>query len=65
MNRYRNPSQRSRSTFWIILAVIIVVGGIAFFASDVGRTIALVCCGIVILLIVVGVISEGGMRRPR
>lgn len=65
MNRYRNLSQRSRSLFWVILAVMIVVGLIAFFTSEIGRTVTLVCCGGVILLVVIGVISEGGMRRPR
>lgn len=65
MNRYRNLSRSSRNLFWVILAVMIVAGLIAFFASETGRTIALVCCGGVILLVVVGAISEGGMRRPR
>lgn len=51
--------------FWIVLAVMIVAGLIAFFTSETGRTIALVCCGGLILLIVIGVVSEGGMRRPR
>ena len=65
MNRYRSLSRNSRTVFWIVLAVMIVAGLIAFFASETGRTIALVCCGLVVVLIVVGVISEGGMRRPR
>ncbi|MCC6802402.1 MAG: hypothetical protein IT319_05935 [Anaerolineae bacterium] len=65
MNRYRNLSQRSRSLFWVILVVMIVVGLVAFFTSEIGRTVTLVCCGGLILLVVIGVISEGGMRRPR
>ena len=51
--------------FWIILAVMIIGGLIAFFTSEAGRTVALVCCGGLILLVVVGLVSESGMRRPR
>lgn len=65
MNRYRNLSSRSRSIFWVVLAAMIVVGLIAFFTSETGRNVALLCCGAVILLIVAGLVSEGGMRRPR
>ena len=45
MNRYRNLSSSSRTIFWIILAVMVVVGLIAFFTSETGRNVALVCCG--------------------
>ena len=65
MNRYRNLSSSSRTIFWIILAVMIVIGLIAFFTSETGRNVALVCCGGVILLLVVGVLSERGMQHPR
>jgi cell division protein FtsW (lipid II flippase) len=65
MNQYRSLSQSTRRIFWVILAVMIVVGVIAFFTSELGRTVTLVCCGAVILLIVVGVLSERGMQRPR
>jgi hypothetical protein len=65
MNRYRSLSQSSRNIFWVILAVMVVVGVIAFFTSELGRTVTLVCCGALILLIVVGVLSERGMQRPR
>ena len=51
--------------FWGILAVMIVIGVIAFFTSQIGRTVALVCCGGLILVVVVALISESGMRRPR
>ena len=64
MNRYRNLSSSSRTIFWIILAVMVVVGLIAFFTSETGRNVALVCCGGVALLIVVGILSERGMQRP-
>ncbi len=65
MNRYRNLSQQSRMIFWVILAVMIVVGLIAFFTSETGRNVALVCCGGVILLLAVGLISERSMKRPQ
>jgi di/tricarboxylate transporter len=65
MNRYHSLSQSSRSIFWVILAVMVVVGVVAFFTSELGRTVTLVCCGAAILLIVVGVLSERGMQRPR
>lgn len=65
MNRYRNLSSHSRSVFWVVLALMIILGLIAFFTSEVGRTVALVCCGGVLLLIVIGVVSEGGMKRPQ
>ena len=65
MNRYRNLPQSSRMIFWIVLAVMIVVGLIAFFTSEMGRNVALVCCGGVLLLLVIGVVSERGMSRPR
>lgn len=65
MNRYRNLSQGSRTIFWIVLAVMVVVGVIAFFTSETGRTVALVCCGGLVLLVVVGLVSERGMRRPQ
>ena len=64
MNRYRSLSQRTRRIFWGILAVMIVVGVVAFFTSELGRTVALVCCGAIVLLLVVGVLSERGMQRP-
>ncbi len=65
MNRYRNLSGSSRMIFWIILAIMVVVGLIAFFTSETGRNVALVCCGAVGLLIVVVIVSERGMQRPR
>jgi 4-hydroxybenzoate polyprenyltransferase len=65
MNQYRQFSRRSRTVFWIILAAMILIGLVAFFTSEIGRTVALVCCGGIVLLIVVGALSERGMSRPR
>ena len=65
MNRYRSFSRNTRIIFWIILAVMVVVGLIAFFTSETGRNVALVCCGGVLLIVVVGLLSERGMQHPR
>jgi len=65
MNRYRSFSRNTRIIFWIILAVMVIVGLIAFFTSETGRNVALVCCGGVLLIGVVGLLSERGMQRPR
>lgn len=63
MNRYRNLPTNSRRVFWIVLAVMIVIGLYGFFTSSLGRTISLVCCGGVILIVIVGLLSERGMSR--
>lgn len=65
VDRYKGFSRSSKSLFWVILAAMILVGLVAFFTSDVGRTLALVCCGGLIVLVIVGVASERGMNRPR
>ena len=65
MNRYRNLPTRSRRIFWVVLAVMIVVGLYGFFTSALGRIVSLVCCGGLILLVIVGLLSERGMERPR
>lgn len=62
-SRYRNLSSSSKRIFWVVIAVMLVVGLIAFFTSDTGRNIALLCCGGIMLLVAVGIISESGMRR--
>lgn len=62
-NRYRNLSASSKRIFWVILAVMVVIGLIAFFTSETGRNAALLCCGGVVVLVVVGILSESGMRR--
>lgn len=62
-NRYRNLSGSSKRIFWLILTIMLVVGLVAFFTSETGRNVALLCCGGLVLLVVVGIISENGMRR--
>ncbi len=63
IRQYRNLSGTSRRVFWIILAAMIVIGLIAFFTSETGRNVALLCCGGIVVLVVVGILSENGMRR--
>lgn len=64
-NRYNNLSRSARTIFWVVLAAMIVLGLFAFFTSEIGRTVTLLCCGGLILLVVIGVLSEGGMRSAR
>jgi hypothetical protein len=62
-DRYRNLSGTSRGIFWVILVAMVVVGLVAFFTSETGRNAALLCCGGIVVLVVVGLLSERGMRR--
>jgi hypothetical protein len=61
----RRISLTSRTIFFIILGLLILAGGYAFLSSRIGQTALLVCCGGAVLLVVVGILSENGMRRPR
>lgn len=65
MENYRNLSRNSRRVFWVVLALIVLVGLYAFFTSRIGQYIVIACCGGLILLAVIGLLSERGMRRPR
>ena len=64
MNRFNLPLA-SRTIFWLILVGMIVVGLYVFLNSRFGQTALLVCCGGLVVLIIVGILSENGMRRPR
>ncbi len=61
----RRISLTSRTIFFIILGLLILAGVYAFLNSRIGQTALLVCCGGAVLLVVVGILSENGMRRPR
>ncbi|MEO8611856.1 MAG: hypothetical protein ABI690_28410 [Chloroflexota bacterium] len=65
MDRFKQISLTSRTIYILVIGVLIVIGLYAFFNSRVGQAALLVCCGGAILLVIVGVISEGGMKRPR
>jgi hypothetical protein len=62
-DRMRNLSGSSRRVGVLILVVMAIIGVIAFFTSELGRNITLVCCGLLLFLIVAGALSERGMRR--
>lgn len=65
MENYRNLSRNSRRVFWVIFGLLILAGLYAFFSSRIGQYIVMACCGGLILLVIVGSLSERGMRRPR
>lgn len=58
-------SLATRTIFWLILVGMIVLGLFAFFTSRIGQQALLICCGGLVVLVVGGVLSERGMRRPR
>lgn len=47
----------------IVIVLLALLGLYAFFNSGMGRIFMLVCCGGVVALVVVGILSENGMRR--
>lgn len=61
--RLQRRSRRLRAVFWVMLALMIAALAIAFFDTRLGQTAVLACCGGVVLLIVIGLLSERGMRR--
>ncbi|MBK8026534.1 MAG: hypothetical protein IPK19_35385 [Chloroflexi bacterium] len=65
MNQLRNLSGTSRIIFIVVAIALVLVAFYAFFTSETGRLISVVCCGGVIVLAVVGILSERGMGRPR
>lgn len=64
-NRYRNLSTTSRGIFWVILALFVAVALYAFFSSRFGQTALLCCCGGVLVVALIGIVSERGMRGAR
>ena len=64
-NRYNRLSRNTRIVGWVILVLLIMAVLFAFFSSQLGQNVLLVCCGGGILIAVVGILSERGMRRPR
>lgn len=63
--RLKRISLTSRTVFWLILGAFVLIGVYTFFSSRMGQTALLLCCGGLIVLAVVGILSERGMRRPR
>jgi hypothetical protein len=65
MDRLRNIRLASRTVFWLILIGLIVAVLYAIFSTQLGQMALLICCGGAVLLVVVGLLSERGMRRTR
>ncbi len=65
MERLRGLSTSSRAVFWLIVAALIAGLLYAIFSTQLGQTALLVCCGGGLLILVIGGLSEAGMRRPR
>lgn len=63
LNRYRNLSSTTRIIFIVVAVALVLLALYGFFTSETGRMISLLCCGGVTVLVVVGIISENGMRR--
>jgi len=63
IDRWNGLSRGSKTIFTIILIGMVLVGLYAFFTSETGRMITLVCCGGAIALIAIGILSERGMGR--
>lgn len=63
IDRFRNLSRSSRAVFWLIIAAFVAIILYAFFSSRFGQTALLCCCGGVIAVAVIGILSEQGMRR--
>lgn len=63
IDRFNGLSRTSKTIFIIVLVAMIGIGLYAFFTSELGRTITLVCCGGIVVLVIVGILSEMGMKR--
>jgi hypothetical protein len=63
VERVRGLSRGTQIVAGLILVAMVIALLIAFVTSEVGRTISLVCCGGVMLVVVIGLLSERGMRR--
>ncbi|MBL8147379.1 MAG: hypothetical protein JNL34_13425 [Anaerolineae bacterium] len=63
VEKFRGLSRGAQVVAGLILAGLILALLAAFFASEIGRAVTLVCCGGVIIVVVIGLLSERGMRR--
>lgn len=62
-NRLMALSKSSRFLFYAILIALITAALVAFFNSRIGTISLTLCCGGGIVLVIVGLLSERGMRR--
>jgi len=63
IERFNRLSRTARAIFVVALVAMIAIGVYAFFTLDLGRTVALVCCGGIVVLVIIGILSEMGMKR--
>ncbi len=59
MDSLRNIRLASRTVFWLILIGLVVAALYAFFSSRIGQTALLICCGGLVLLVVVIGLAAG------
>jgi len=65
MNRLKRISVASRTVYLVVIGALILIGLYAFFNSRIGQAAFLVCCGGAVLVVILGIVSERGMRRPK
>jgi fucose permease len=63
IERYRGLSRTARSIFWIILVLMILALLYTVVTSQAGLILIGICCGGAVLVLLIGLISERGMRR--
>jgi hypothetical protein len=61
----RRISVSSRTIYWVITILLVTALIYAIFSTQLGQTALLICCGGLVLVVVIGLISERGMRRVR
>jgi hypothetical protein len=61
----RRFSLKARTIFWLLLIGLATALLYAVFSTQIGQTALLVCCGGAVLLVVIGIVSESGMRGAR
>jgi hypothetical protein len=65
LERFRGLSRSSRVVFWVILGLFVAIALYAFFSSQLGQNALLCCCGGVVIVALIGIVSERGMRKSR
>lgn len=64
-NRLQQFSSTTRLIFWALLAVLIMGLVYGIFSTQFGQNVLICCCGGGLIVSIVGILSERGMRRPR
>ncbi|MEZ4670131.1 MAG: hypothetical protein R3E39_19675 [Anaerolineae bacterium] len=63
--RLQQFSSTTRIAFWVLLVVLIMGLVYGIFSTQFGQNVLICCCGGGLVVAVVGILSERGMRRPR